>query len=178
MGTVLPLVEKTETSYTVLLPFRQEDGTVLLKKGYINLQADVSEGFPPFTQRNILKQAFKLLGVRYGWGGMYNGRDCSGFTHDVFLSMGVDMPRDSSDQAMIGTQLGHFEAYKSAEGKTEALRKGTAAITLMKMPLHLMIYIGEIDGKFYAIHSTWAERISMTSDEKVRINQVVVSDFP
>ncbi len=177
MGTILPLVQKTEGSYIVSIPLRSINGSVLLKNYYVSRHSDVHEGFPAFTQRNIIRQAFKLLGARYGWGGMYYGRDCSGFTHDVFLSMGVDMPRDSAQQALIGTQLGHFERYKNEDEKTAALREGTPGITLLKMPLHMMLYIGEVDGRFFIIHSTWAERISMTSDEKNRINQVVVSDL-
>ncbi len=45
------------------------------------------------------------------------------------------------------------------------------------MPKHQMLYLGEENGQFYVIHCTWAERISMTSDDKRRINQVVVSDL-
>ena len=53
----------------------------------------------------------------------------------------------------------------------------TPEVTLLRMPMHQMIYLGQIDGRFYVIHSTWAERVSMTSDEKNRINQVVLSDL-
>lgn len=177
MGTILPIVQKNETNYVVAIPLRSTSGSVLLKNYYVSRHSDVHEGFPAFTQRNIIRQAFKLLGARYGWGGMYYGRDCSGFTHDVFLSMGVDMPRDSAQQALIGTQLGHFERYKNEDEKEAALREATPGITLLKMPLHMMLYLGEVDGRFFIIHSTWAERVSMTSDEKNRINQVIVSDL-
>ena len=177
MGTILPLVGKDEFNYIVSLPARGAGGAVTFRKGYVSRQSDVREGFPPFTQRNAIRQAFKLLGARYGWGGMYSGRDCSGFTHDVFLSMGIDMPRDSNDQSMVGTQLGHFEPRQDAEGKLTTLRSATEGIALLKMPLHQMLYLGEVEGKFFVIHSTWAERVSMTSDEKRRINQVVVSDL-
>lgn len=176
MGTLIPLVEKNDSNYVVQIPLRSSNGNVRLKQYYLSGTSDVHIGFPLFTQRNILKQAFKLLGQRYGWGGMYYGRDCSGFVHDIFLSMGVDMPRDSDQQAMVGTQLGHFEPHEQAGQKAAALRIATPGITLLKMPLHLMIYLGEVDGRFFIIHSTWAERISMTSDEKNRINQVIVSD--
>ncbi|MBI4357738.1 MAG: SH3 domain-containing protein [Candidatus Omnitrophica bacterium] len=177
MGTVLPLVNKKESGYVVEMPLRAGDGRVRLKEYYIHRDSDVHVGFPPFTQRNIIRQAFKLLGARYGWGGMYNGRDCSGFTHDVFLSMGMDLPRDSDQQAIIGTQLGHFNPMEDRNKKAAALGIATPGITLLKMPLHMMLYIGEADGRFFIIHSTWAERISMTSDEKNRINQVIVSDL-
>ena len=177
MGTVLPLIQKTDASFIVEIPLRTSGGKAILKNYYVQRTSDVSEGFIPFTQRNIIRQAFKLLGARYGWGGMYYGRDCSGFTHDVFLSLGVDLPRDSAQQALIGTQLGHYAPHEGEDAKTAALREATPGITLLKMPLHMMLYLGEVDGRFYVIHSTWAERVSMTSDEKVRINQVVVSDL-
>lgn len=177
MGTTLPLVGKNaQGNYVVEMPVKTSSGTAL-KNMYVHRDSDVHIGFPAFTQRNIIRQAFKLLGARYGWGGMYNGRDCSGFTHDVFLSMGVDMPRDSDQQALIGTQLGHFEVGEDAEKKVGALRVGTPGITLLKMSMHMMLYLGEAEGRFFVIHSTWAERTSMTSDEKKRINQVVVSDL-
>ncbi|MBI3999198.1 MAG: SH3 domain-containing protein [Candidatus Omnitrophica bacterium] len=177
MGTVLPLVRQNENGYVIEMPIRSANGSVLLKNYYIHRDSDVHIGFPSFTQRNIIRQAFKLLGARYGWGGMYNGRDCSGFTHDVFLSMGVDLPRDSDQQAFSGTQLGHFEPGEGTEAKESILGSATPGITLLKMPMHMMLYLGEVDGRFFIIHSTWAERVSMTSDEKNRINQVVVSDM-
>lgn len=177
MGTILPLIGQNERTNVVELPVRGEGGKVSIEKGYLGRRADVSKGFPAFTQRNIIRQAFKLLGARYGWGGMYNGRDCSGFTHDVFLSVGVDMPRDSKQQSFVGTQLGHFPPFQGTEAKIEAIRSGAPGMTLLRMPMHLMLYLGEVNGQFYVIHSTWAERYSMTSDDKNRINQVVVSDL-
>ncbi len=179
MGTVIPRAGKLENNYVVYMPKRGENGNVILKKAFINRHADVLEHFPPYTQANFIRQAFKLLGVRYGWGGMYNGRDCSGFTHDVFLSMGVAMPRDSKQQPFVGTQLGHFEPYQDRDKKIAALDVATEGISLLRMPHHIMLYIGSVDGKYFVIHSTWAERIGQDKikDEKRRINQVVVSDL-
>jgi len=77
----------------------------------------------------------------------------------------------------VGTQLNHFGYKEDREAKLATLQSATPGITLLRMPKHQMIYLGEENGQFYAIHSTWAERISMTSDEKRRINQVVVSDL-
>lgn len=177
MGTVLPLKGTGSKVFEIWMPFRGKGGNVYLKVMYINRKSDVSIGFLPFTQRNIIKQAFKLLGQRYGWGGMYNGRDCSGFTHDVFLSLGVEMPRDSKSQGFVGTQINHFAPFDNDAEKKAALRSARPGITLLRMPKHLMLYLGEVGGEHYVIHSTWAERISQTSDEKRRINQVVVSDL-
>lgn len=176
MGTFLPIASETSEAYLVWLPNRAPNGNVVLGKGYVR-KSDVSVGFLPFTQRNIIRQAFKMLGARYGWGGSYNGRDCSGFTQDVFLTLGVDMPRGSKEQGFTGTQLGWFNYKEDAEAKTEALRSAMPGITIMRLPKHQMLYLGQVNEQFYVIHSTWAERYSMTSDAKNRINQVVVSDL-
>ena len=181
MGTVIPLASSktSEGPYAVWMPYRKEDGGVGLTKCFISRKSDVTKGFPVYSQANVIRQAFKLLGARYGWGGMYNGRDCSGFLHDVFLSFGIDMPRDSKQQAMIGTQLGYFERFQNEAEKKAVLKNARPGITLMKMPKHQMIYLGTVNDQFYAIHSTWAERIGddPEKDEKNRINQVVVSDL-
>lgn len=179
MGTVLPLsrFDGKTGAHAVWIPVRKSTGGAGIEKAYVAPGSDVTRGFMPFSQANIIRQAFKLLGARYGWGGTYNGRDCSGFTHDVFLSLGVDMPRDSKYQSIIGTQISAFEPYHSTEEKTQALRACAPGMTLIKMPSHMMLYLGEVNGQFYVIHSTWAERYSKDSDAKNRINQVVVSDL-
>ena len=181
MGTVIPMAssKSSEGPYPVWMPYRKEGGDVGLTKCYINRKSDVTKGFPVYSQANVIRQEFKLLGARYGWGGMYNGRDCSGFTHDVFLSLGVDLPRDSKQQAMVGTQLGYFEPFQNDAERKAALRSARPGITLLKLPHHQMIYLGTVNDQFYVIHSTWAERTGddRLADEKYRINQVVVSDL-
>jgi hypothetical protein len=181
MGTVIPMASSktSEGPYPVWMPYRKEGGNIGLKKCFISRKSDVTKGFPVYSQANVIRQAFKLLGARYGWGGMYNGRDCSGFVHDVFLSLGIDLPRDSKQQAMVGTQLGYFAPFQDDEQRQATLKSARPAITLLKMPKHQMIYLGMVNGQFYVIHSTWAERTGgdRLADEKNRINQVVVSDL-
>lgn len=177
MGTRLPLTGQNQTAYEIWLPNRAANGGYVIQKAYVNVQSDVVRNVLAFTQRNIMTQAFKLLGARYGWAGMYHGRDCSAFIQDVFLTMGVNMPRSSKGQGFIGTQLSHFEYKEHARAKLHHLKQATPAITLLRMPAHMMLYLGEVNGQYYIIHSTWAERVSYTSDQKNRINQVVVSDL-
>jgi len=185
MGTVIPLATSATGKsssgdvYPVWMLYRKEDGSAGVQKCYVSKKSDVSKGFLPYSQANVIRQAFKLLGQRYGWGGMWNGRDCSGFVHDVFLSLGVDLPRDSKQQAMVGTQLGYFKAFEDEAEKRSVLKAARPGLTLMKMPHHQMMYLGTVNGQFYTIHSTWAERIGQDPklDEKRRINQVVVSDM-
>ena len=87
------------------------------------------------------------------------------------------MPRGSKEQGFTGTQLGWFNYKEDSEAKSEVLRPAVPGITILRMPKHLMLYLGQVNGQHYVIHSTWAERYSMTSDAKNRINQIVVSDL-
>lgn len=59
---------------------------------------------------SILTSAKTLLGVPYLWGGTsIKGVDCSGFTKTVFFLNGVIIPRDASQQALVGEALDVLE---------------------------------------------------------------------
>jgi len=58
----------------------------------------------------ILKTAQTLIGVPYLWGGTsIKGVDCSGFTKTAYFLNGVIIPRDASQQALVGEQLDVLE---------------------------------------------------------------------
>ncbi|WAC40862.1 C40 family peptidase [Pedobacter sp. SL55] len=58
----------------------------------------------------ILATAQTLLGVPYLWGGTsIKGVDCSGFTKTAYFLNGVIIPRDASQQALVGEKLDVLE---------------------------------------------------------------------
>ena len=60
--------------------------------------------------KSIIKTAETLIGVPYLWGGTsLKGVDCSGFTKTAYFLNGVIIPRDASQQALIGTALDVLE---------------------------------------------------------------------
>ena len=74
------------------------------------------------ARADLLRQAFKLLGERYGWGHDYAGRDCSGFLSDVFATFGVRMPRNTGDQAKSPVfEHQSFDAAASREARMRAV---------------------------------------------------------
>ncbi len=140
------------TSWTIALPVRNGDGTLDIIPALLPITADTADADLPLTQANIIRQAFKFLGERYGWGHDYDTRDCSGFVSEVYRSMGVLMPRNTSAQANspIFNRL-HFDDVTARERRitaVEALQVGD----LIYLPGHVMLFIGRIGKMPYVIH--------------------------
>ncbi|HET6633253.1 MAG TPA: SH3 domain-containing protein [Rhodanobacteraceae bacterium] len=141
-------------SYVIELPLRQDDGTLGFSHALLQKNADTHDGYLPLTRANIVRQAFKFLGERYGWGHAFDGRDCSGFVSDVYRSMGVHMPRNTSAQSVSPA------ANRIAFGKSTTQAERTRAVgnlevgDLIYIPGHVMMVIGHLHGQPYVIHDT------------------------
>jgi hypothetical protein len=178
MGARLPFVEKTERHFAVTLPWRAPDGGLKFVTGYIRKEADVSVGFLTYTARNFYRQVFKLEGTPYGWGDLFDGRDCSRLVMDVFSTFGFTMPRNSSRQAAFNLAGRKDTKGLSEKDRISILRNLGNRPALLYMPGHIMIHLGVIDGKVYAIHSAWALRESQILGERtVMAGRVAVSDI-
>ena len=88
------------TGWVVDLPVHGYEDFLDFQPAIIPRIADTSADYLPLTRANLIRQAFKFLGERYGWGHSYDARDCSGFVSEVYRSMGVQLPRNTSDQAV------------------------------------------------------------------------------
>ncbi|PXV59576.1 NlpC/P60 family protein [Dyella jiangningensis] len=141
-------------SYAVELPIRQADGKLAFSPALIQRNADTQDDYLPLTEANIIRQAFKFLGERYGWGHDYDGRDCSGFVSDVYRSLGVQMPRNTSKQAIspgfTHQAFGEKDSHDARLKAAMALKVGD----LVYIPGHVMMVIGKLDGEPYVIHDT------------------------
>ncbi|HJU27233.1 MAG TPA: SH3 domain-containing protein, partial [Rhodanobacteraceae bacterium] len=56
------------TSYTIELPVRNDDGSLKTVPALLQRNADSAADYLPLTRADIIRQAFKFLGERYGWG--------------------------------------------------------------------------------------------------------------
>lgn len=179
LGTRVPLLDDSEGLFGVEIPAREFDGSVKFMRGYIPESAPVFRGYPPYTPENILIVAYSMMGQRYGWGGMWGYWDCSAFVRDVFSVFGFNLPRNSTSQAKVGVPLDRFEAKTPIDEKLKIIENASPAITLLRLPGHVMIYLGEYSGRYYVIHDSWAYRTrgSLIRSELVGIGRVVVSEL-
>jgi cell wall-associated NlpC family hydrolase len=163
-------------TYTLQLPLRAADGRLQFTPALLQKNTDSAADYLPLTAANIIRQAFKFLGERYGWGHSYDGRDCSGFVSDVYRSMGVQMPRNTSKQA-ISPALEH-RTFTAADSSEERLKAAHALQVgdLVYIPGHVMMVIGQRDGQPYVINDVggMTYRKSDGSFGQVKLNSVAV----
>ncbi len=166
------------TSYTIELPVRNDDGSLKIVPALLQRNADSAGDYLPLTRANIIKQAFKFLGERYGWGHAYDGRDCSGFVSDVYASMGVLMPRNTRDQS-VSPGLDHA-VFDDNSPHDERMRAVAALDVgdLVYIPGHVMMVIGSYGGMHYVIHDTGGISYYGADGAKRRVKLNAVSVTP
>ncbi len=142
------------TSHILKLPVRDDDGSLAFSPALLPRRLDSTPEYLPLTPANSVRQGFKFLGERYGWGHAYDARDCSGFVSEIYRSMGVQLPRNTSAQA-VSPALHHvtFDGSDDRAARMAALAKLQVG-DLVYIPGHVMMMIGRIDGAPYVIHDT------------------------
>lgn len=163
MGVKLPLLsgaeqhdelygQSTAGSYQVKLPTRNQDGSLSIETALIGRTQDVHQGYLSYTPQKVIEQGFKFLGERYGWGHDYNGRDCTGFVGEIYKTFGILMPRNSGQQGKgtYGTNF-RFDKNSTTVKKLSVINKMQIG-DLIYIPGHVMMYLGEEEGKPTVIH--------------------------
>jgi len=162
MGVSLPLLSARDVgfsvhgqnpyaSHIVSLPVRDADGRLEFAPTLIARGRDTRVGPLAYRPSQVLRQAFKFLGERYGWGHDYDARDCTGFVGDVYKSFGFLMPRNSGQQGHGKYAPTQFFSDGDAAARATALQRLRVG-DLIYIPGHVMMYIGSIAGEPYVIH--------------------------
>lgn len=170
--------EHPYSSYVIELPTRRDDGTLAFVPALLPKTSDVAPEYLPLSRANLLQQSFKFLGERYGWGHSYDARDCSGFVSDVYRSFGVELPRNTDDQAatpaMSRITLTKSDSHQARLAALESLDVGD----LIYIPGHVMMVIGREDGMLYVIHDTTGITYRNENEELIRMPLNAVSVTP
>ena len=155
MGVRLPYVMTVDDNTMVLIPSRDKEGNLVLGNATIKT-SNTHRGYLPYTPRVILTQAFKFLHAPYGWGGMYGEQDCSKFLQEIYATVGVKIPRNSSSQSLVGSQ--HRKLNKLGVNSKEGIVRGSdVGATILHLKGHIVLYLGEYKGKPYIIHTVWGD---------------------
>ncbi len=179
MGSTLPFLLKSGSVYEVVLPCRAADGSLFFRSGYTDIRSDVNQGFIPYTLDNVFIQAFKMLDMPYVWGSKLDGAvDCSGFIMSTFRCFGFRIARNSSNQARSNPAKRIQVSEMSEKEKVKILETMQGRPVLLYQPGHIMLFLGLVEGRSYAIHSMWSYEESENGRERVRlVRRVAVTDL-
>jgi len=152
-GTRIVLAGRSAEGYRVLVPFRKPDGSLMAAEGWVAPDADVSVGWQPFTQANVLRTMFRLLGRPYGWHDSWHERDCCGIIRTVFRTFGIIVPRGTTHELHSSDHAICFAKDTPKDVKYRQLESCEPGITVCGFTGHVMIYLGKVDGANYVLHS-------------------------
>jgi cell wall-associated NlpC family hydrolase len=157
LGSLFPEVEKSMDSVKVLVAVADMNRKAVIKTTSVSKETAVSKPLKlsPF---NIAKVANELINEPYGWGGLYQNRDCSAMMKDMFAPFGIWLPRHSADQARKGGAFIDLENLSPEERETMILKQGIPYLTLLWRKGHIMLYIGSHEGKILVFHNFWGIR--------------------
>lgn len=145
MGTRLPLIQGSKAR-KVKIPSRRVDGTFFTETAWLAPDADIHTGWLPFTRRNIVETAFKLLGTIYDWTGAWYGRAHETIYQDIFACFGFRLPNYG---ALFNYYGNNTEVVPPDAGKEEQYRRileHEPFITIQTCGSHAQILLGEYNG--------------------------------
>ena len=172
IGTVLPMIYENRDFFFLYLLDRNS------KKYVAKIDKNSASPLPlEFNEQNIQKIANKLKGESYGWGGINENRDCSALTRDFMSVFSIWLPRNSGAQKNVG-EFFNLENFSDQE-KNDIIKKyATPYLSLVYLPGHIMLYVGNDGDNALVLHNIWGIRTIKDGVEgREVIGKSIVSDL-
>ncbi len=159
IGAMFPVTAQTEAALQVLVPVRDADGAALARTAELSCALAAIKPLPLAPER-IAEAANHMLGQLYGWGGLYENRDCSSTLRDLFTPFGIWLPRSSEKQALDGGLFYDLAGLGQAEKRHRLLTQGVPFYTLVWLRGHIGLYLGAdpASGEPMLLHNLWGIR--------------------
>ncbi len=174
LGEIYPLISTKQSSAVIATALKNVDGFAVIEKGYLPKSA--VKPWPILASTlEIAALAEKFMGEPYGWGNLYQYRDCSSTTRDLFAPFGIFLARHSDEQAKTGKTI--ILAGKTRAQKAQILAtQGIPFFTLLSLDDHVMLYIGQWQNQLIAFHSPWGIHTHFQQQNgRIIIGQTVIT---
>ena len=132
----------------VQVPFRKMDGTLSIEQAWLKRDADVSKGFLPYTQSNIIHQAFKLMDLVYDYTGGWMGRNHVTILRDLFACFGFELPGNGV-LLQAYNYAGSIQPEIGQEKQYQAMMENEPFVTVQVTRGHSQLYLGEYEDTPY-----------------------------
>lgn len=153
LGAVFPMVSESAEGIEVLVAVGQEGNRAAAVS--VRLGRGCAAAMPmAMTPANLARLANVMMGQPYGWGGMYEDRDCSATLRDLYTPFGLLLPRNSGEQALAG-QVTALGSLGGPAKERMILERGVPWMTFLNAPGHIVLYLGKTGGKAIVLQNAW-----------------------
>jgi hypothetical protein len=153
IGALFPLASADDNGLSVLIAAADARGQAVRMHAQVPAGKAAMFGLTP-TPGAIAAIANQMIGQPYGWGGMYEARDCSATMRDIFTPFGIWLPRNSAQQAQAGRPIS-IKGLTGPQKEQRILQQGVPLATLIACPGHIMLYAGQHAGRPVILHNFW-----------------------
>lgn len=134
---------------------RLNNGKAKREQSFISL--DKTKPFPrKLDSQTIASTINAMIGQKYGWGGYLQNRDCSAFIRDIFAQYGLHLPRNSKAQVYYGKNQIDLSKLNRKDKEAFIIANATPYQSILWLQGHIMLYIGEYQGRAIVAHSVWS----------------------
>lgn len=152
LGSIFPQVGKN----SVYFPHGDSKGSFIPMR-YTPKDGEMDRFPLAFSPLKVAELGNEMMGQAYGWGGYLDNRDCSAMILDLFTPFGLWLPRNSAQQAKAGISI-DLKSLEPEEKENIILEQGLPFASLVYMPGHITLYVGEFAGKPVIFHNAWGVR--------------------
>jgi cell wall-associated NlpC family hydrolase len=156
-GAVFPLLRQDSLGWRILAAMPDERRNAKLEEAVLTGPSAAVKPVP-LTWANLARSVNALLGQSYGWGGLYQDRDCSLVMKDLFSPFGIFLPRTSADQASSGAASLDLAGFPQREKEAAVCAAGIPFLSLVHLKGHIMLYLGCLNGHPVVFHNLWGIR--------------------
>ncbi|ABB44373.1 NLP/P60 [Sulfurimonas denitrificans DSM 1251] len=153
IGMSFAVVSEDEISYKVLTVASHIGTRAIYSTSIISKEIATKEVMRLNVNNlpNIVKEVSK---TNYGWGGMYEQRDCSSMLRDMFAPFGIWLPRNSYQQSRVGRVIS-LKDMNEDEKIRVIKEKAVPFQTLLYKKGHIVLYVGTYNENIVVFHNTW-----------------------
>ncbi len=128
------------------------------------------------NQKNLTKITQGVMKSNYGWGGLYEERDCSSTLRDIYTPFGIWVPRNSKQQSRVGKVIS-LKGLTPQQKEKKIIAKAIPFETFLHRKGHIMLYLGTYDDNIMILHNMWGIKTvdDHAEEGRVIVGKVVIS---
>jgi cell wall-associated NlpC family hydrolase len=183
LGSIFPMSNHTVMSkegkkvktIAYLFATRDTNGMAKISRATVSTRGLLAKKPIAFTAKNVALITKQFYNEPYGWGGLLETRDCSSMTKDYFSVFGIFLRRNSSKQARDGQYI-NIKKFKKANKKKVIKKYAEPFRSLLFVPGHIVLYLGQYKGEPVIMHTYWGTRLKDGSKHILARNVITTTE--